>query len=107
MSMRMTSAGLSFSGRRLQQVGLAVVHLDRVGPGVDQRVDDAGHVLQPDQEARLVADAVVDGDVEAAAVGEQPVHPGLGAHAHVDTPVASVVGEHLARDAVIVGELAR
>ena len=66
----------------LQQVGLAVVHLDRVGTGGDELVDDAADVLEPGHEARLVADAVVDGDVEAAAVGEQAVHPRLGAHAH-------------------------
>ena len=47
-----------------------------------QCVDNAGHVFEAGEEAWLVADAVVDGDVEAAAIGEESVHSGLAAHAH-------------------------
>ena len=64
------------------------------------------HVLQPDEEARLVADAVVERHVEAAAMGEQPVHPGLRADAHGHTPSLVAPFERLARDAVIVGQIA-
>jgi hypothetical protein len=46
MSMRMTSAGFVLFGPRLQQVGLAVVHLDGVRAGGDQLVDDRAHVLE-------------------------------------------------------------
>ena len=62
-------------GPALQQVGLALGHLDRVRLRGHERVDHAGHILQSDEEARFVADSVVDGNVEAAPVGEEPVHP--------------------------------
>src|SRR5690606_37758292 len=70
----------------LQQICLTVGHLNGIRPRLDQRVDDARHVLQPYEEARLVADAVINGNVEAAAVIEQPVHPGLRAYSHCMLP---------------------
>jgi hypothetical protein len=61
--------GLGCGVQPLQQRRLAGRELDRVGPGVHERADDARHVLDPGQEAVLAEEAVVDGDVEAAAVG--------------------------------------
>ena len=40
--------------------------LDGVGAGVDERGDDLAHVFDALQEAGLVEEAVVDGDIEAA-----------------------------------------
>jgi len=40
--------------------------LDGVRAGVDERGDDLAHVFDALQEAGLVEEAVVDGDVEAA-----------------------------------------
>ena len=57
-------------GTALQQIGLPVGHLDRVRLGLDQRIDDARHILQPEKEARLVADAMIQRDIETAATGE-------------------------------------
>ena len=42
----------------------------------------AADILEPDHEGRLVAHAMVDRHVEAAAVGEQAVHPRFQAYAH-------------------------
>src|SRR5215218_575239 len=59
--------GLVTSGLALEQVGLADGQLDRVGRGVDERVDRGLHVLDPGEEPRLARKAVIDRDVEAAA----------------------------------------
>ena len=80
----------------LQQVCLAIGHLDCIRLGIHQGVDHTCHVLQADQEAGLVADSVIDSDIEAAAIVEEPVHPGLGTQAHHDLPcpllAASIAG---------------
>ena len=59
--------GLLAAGERLQQRRLAERELDRVGPRRHQRLDHALHVLDAGDEARLAEEAVVDGDVDAAA----------------------------------------
>ena len=59
--------GLVSAGMALQQVGLADGELDRVGGGVDERVDRSRHVLDAREHRGLAGHAVVDGDVEAAA----------------------------------------
>ena len=59
--------GLVAAGVALQQVGLADGELDRVGRGVDERVDRRLHVLDAGEHRGLAGHAVVDGDVEAAA----------------------------------------
>ncbi|MNN66980.1 hypothetical protein D3C81_1825850 [compost metagenome] len=65
--------GFVAPGALLQQSGLAVVELDGVGARRDQLVHDSGHVFQAVQESGFVADAVVDGDVQAAPGGQQAV----------------------------------
>jgi hypothetical protein len=67
--------GLAAARAVLQQVGLAVVELDRVGAGGQELLHDLGHVFQAVEEGGLVAHAVVQGDVQAATVGEQAVEP--------------------------------
>ena len=46
--------------------GLTDRQLEGVGAGVDERGDDLAHVFDALQEAGLVEEAMVDGDVEAA-----------------------------------------
>ena len=61
--------GLVTARVALQQVGLADGELDRVGRGVDERVDRRRHVLDPGEHRGLAGHAMVDGDVEAATGG--------------------------------------
>ena len=77
--------GLVAAGERLQQRRLAERELDRVGAGRDQRLDHARHVLDAGEEARLAEEAVVDGDVDAAARGgmEEAVQAVGGGHAPI------------------------
>jgi hypothetical protein len=54
------------------------VHLDRIGAGGHERLHHHGHVLEPVEKGIFVEHAVVDGDVEAAAVGgEEAVEANL------------------------------
>ena len=71
-------------GPALQQIGLTVGALDCDRFRLDQRIHYAGHVFQPDQKTGLVAHAVVDGDVQACAMGEHAVHACLGTYAHCE-----------------------
>jgi hypothetical protein len=64
-------------GSGLKKVGLPEAHLDRIRVCANQHIYYAGHILEPDQEARFIANAVIDSDVKTAAVAEQPVHPGF------------------------------
>ena len=61
--------GFVGTGNRLQDLRLPDVHLDGVGTGLDQGTHDSRHVFESIKEGVLVEDAVVDGDVETAAVG--------------------------------------
>ena len=76
--------GLVAAGVALEQVGLAGRELDGVGRGVDQRRDRGLHVLDAGEEVGLAGEAVVDGDVEAAAGGgvEESVQA-VGLHAAI------------------------
>ena len=66
--------GFARAGDRLEHVGLADVHLNRIGTRVDERPHDGGHVFETVQERVFVKYSVVDGDIEAATVGrEEPV----------------------------------
>ena len=66
--------GFAGTGNRLQDVRLPDVHLDGVGTGLDEGTHDSRHVFEPIEEGVLVEDAVVDGDVETAAVsGEEAI----------------------------------
>jgi hypothetical protein len=59
--------GLLPAGMGLKVSGLADGELDRIGAGVDEGVDDLGHRFDAFEEAGLVEESVIDGDVEAAA----------------------------------------
>ena len=61
--------GLVAAGVALEQVGLADGELDRVGLGVDERVDRLLHVLDAGEHRDLAGHPVVDRDVEAAPRG--------------------------------------
>ena len=73
---------LVLSGNVLQQVGLAVIHLDRVRCCRYQRGHHGLNIFKSVEEGRFVADAVIDRHVEAAAVAEQPVHPDFAVVSH-------------------------
>jgi hypothetical protein len=51
--------------------------LDCIGPGGDEGIDNLAHIFKADKKARLVADAVIDGDIQAAPLVEESVHPGF------------------------------
>src|SRR6185437_5345939 len=53
--------------QRLEQRRLPGGELDRVGPGGDERLDGRSHVLDAGEQVRLAEEAVVHGDVDAAA----------------------------------------
>ncbi|MEY5025335.1 MAG: hypothetical protein RLZZ244_863, partial [Verrucomicrobiota bacterium] len=59
-------SGLLFSRDGLEVPCLADGELDGVGGGVDEGLDDVGHRLDALEEAGLVEETVVDGDIEAA-----------------------------------------
>ena len=66
--------GLARPRHRLEEARLARGELDRVRPGGDEREHRALEVLDAGEERVLAEEPVVDGDVEAAAVGgEEPV----------------------------------
>ena len=56
---------------RLQHVGLADIHLDRIGTSVHQRTDHRRHVFESVKKGVLVENSVIDGDVETAAISTQ------------------------------------
>ncbi len=66
VSVRRTSAGLSRPGWRWSRSAWPTRELDRVGPGVDERVDRLLHVLDAGEHRGLAGHPVVDRDVEAA-----------------------------------------
>ena len=84
-------------GNPLQQRRLPRRELDRVGAGLDERGDRRLHVLDPGEEGGLAEEAVVDGDVEALAVGgEEPVQ----ARGHATT--SSILGSPSAAPTAVV-----
>ncbi len=73
-----------FARALLEQRGAAGRQLDGVGRRLHQHVERGGEVLDSREEAGLAEEAVVDGDVEAAAVGrEQAAHAGLDGHSAI------------------------
>ncbi|MNY23859.1 hypothetical protein D3C86_1575420 [compost metagenome] len=66
----------------LQQIGLPIGHLNGIGTGLDKPAHGLRHILQPDKEARLVANPVINGHIEAAAIAKQPVHARLFRNPH-------------------------
>ena len=75
--------GLVAAGAGLQEIGLSGAQLDRVGIGRGEGLDRGGHVLDPAQERGQAGEAVIDGDVDAAARGgmEQAVEAVCDRHA--------------------------
>ena len=66
--------GLVLAWQRLQMSRLADGQLDGVWRARDDGLNGGGHIFDASQEARLIEEAVVDGDIEAIAVGaEEPV----------------------------------
>src|SRR5690606_28302170 len=59
--------GFGADGQHLEMRGLPDGELDGVGRGGDQRLDGFGQVFDAGEKGRFVEEAVVDGDVEAAA----------------------------------------
>ena len=81
----------------LQERRLARRELDRVGAGIDERGDRRLHILDAGKERGLAEEAVVDGDVEALAVGrKQPVQ----ARDHAST--SSILGSPSAAPTAVV-----
>ncbi len=75
----------------VEEVRLAGGELDRVGSRGEDLLHRPGHVLDAREEVRRVEDAVVEGDVEAAAViGEEPAE--AWPHAHAAAPAGFVSG---------------
>ena len=66
----------------LQQIRLPIGHLDGIGTGLGQPVHGLRHILQPNEEARFVANPVIDGHIQATAIAEQPVHARLFRNPH-------------------------
>ena len=59
--------GFLAAGDALEVAGLAGGELDGVGRSLDNGLHGLGHVLDPREESGLIEEAVVDGDIEAAA----------------------------------------
>ena len=67
--------GFIFTGDRLKDRGLADGELNGIGSGRDEGVDGAIEILDAREEALFIEEAVIDGDIEAAARAgmEEPV----------------------------------
>ena len=63
--------GLRLPGNGLEERRLTRRELHGIGTGGHHRVDGPSHVLDAAEKPRLVEHAVIDGDVEASAVGGQ------------------------------------
>ncbi|MCY1298772.1 hypothetical protein D9M70_482740 [compost metagenome] len=73
---------LVLAGHVLQEVSLAIVHLDRVRCRRNQSLHHGGHVFETVEEGRFVADAMIDRDIEATSATEKTVHPDLAVVSH-------------------------
>jgi hypothetical protein len=84
----------------LQEVSCPIGHLDGIGPCFHKRVHDTRHVLKTHQEGWLIANPVVDGDVQASAIIEHAIHARFRADFHFLLLAGSIDV-----DAVIAGKV--
>ena len=72
-------AGLLAANNVLEMVGLSDRQLNCVGAGVHQRANDFAHIFDAGEKSRLVEEAVIDGNIEAAlrAGVEEAIQAGL------------------------------